>query len=234
LTVNPSQLVEHDASGPAQTRWNLEQVDEPFLAARWFSDKYVEHFSGLNDVSAHRGRPFVEVLLDAVENPNRASTTSTGTRFEAATGLLLSSTPGFEVDSARETTDEQVDLVVIFAPDRLAQLGLEPGCGLVECKSSAGKVGVTDLRDFGAKCLFHRVKFGILVARAGITGNHVRPDNLFKEQQNAELTRRRFQADGLTVLVLDITQLRRKSQQLRGLLDELRQDYRQVVFGPVR
>jgi hypothetical protein len=110
---------------------------------------------------------------------------------------------------------------------------LEAGCGLVECKSSAGKVGASELRDFGAKCLFHRVKFGILIARAGITGGTVNPHRLFKQPQNAELTRRRFQIDGLTLLVLDISQIRGKSRDLRGLLDDLRADYRQLVFGPV-
>ena len=56
----------------------------------------------------------------------------------------------------------------------------------------------------------------------------------FKEPQNAELTRPRLQIDGLTILVLDITQLRGKSRQLRGLMDDLRKDYRQLVFGPTR
>ena len=76
--------------------------------------------------------------------------------------------------------------MVVYTPERWTQLGLEPGCGLVECKSSSGKVDVADLRDFGAKCVFHRVRFGILVARAGITGGKVNPDDLFKEPQNAE------------------------------------------------
>ena len=138
---------------------------EPFLAARWFSDTYAKHFGDLNDPIVHEGKPFAEVLLDAVENPSDAASVRTGTRFEAAAGLQISSTPGFEVDSARETTEEQVDLVVVFTPEPWAPLGLEAGCGLVECKSSAGKVGVSDLRDFGAKCLFHRVSFGILVRR---------------------------------------------------------------------
>jgi hypothetical protein len=206
---------------------------EPFLAGRWFSDAYSQQFIRLAEMEKHGARPFVEVLLDAVENPGSAPPTTTGARFEAAAGLLMSSTPGFEVDSARKTTDEQVDLVVVYTPERLAQLGLEPGCGLVECKSSAGPVSVSELRDFGAKCLFHRVEFGILVARAGVTGRQAKTEDLFKDLQHAELTRRRFQVDGLTLLVLDITHLRGKSRELRGLVEELRADYRELVFGPV-
>jgi hypothetical protein len=206
---------------------------ESFLAARWFSDTYSQHFKDLAEVVKHGAKPFVEVLLDAVENPGAASPTTTGARFEAAAGLLVSATPGFEVDSARRTTEEQVDFVVVYTPERLAQLGFDPGCGLVECKASSGKVDVSELRDFGAKCLFHRVRFGILVARAGITGGSVTASDLFKEPQNAELTRRRFQVDGLTILVLDISQLRGKSRELRGLLADLRTAYRQLVFGPV-
>lgn len=204
---------------------------EAFLASRWFSETYSKHIKSLARIRTTRWKPFVEALLDAVENPGNASTTTTGVRFEAATGLLISATPGFEVDSARSTSDEQVDLVVVYTPERLAQLGLEPGCGLVECKSSVGPVDVSELRSFGAKCLFHRVKFGILVARSGITGS--KRDSIFKDRQNAELTRRRFQVDGLTLLVLDISHLRGKSRQLRGLSDDLRADYRELVFGPV-
>jgi len=224
------ERIRNDLKGiPADKPWYLES----FLACRWFTPTYAKHFVNLAEAEKQGGKQFVEVLLDAIENPGGASSTTTGARFEAAAGLLLSATPGFEVDSARKTTDVQVDLVVVYMPDRLTQLGLEPGCGLVECKSSAGKVDVSELRDFGAKCLFHRVRFGILVARAGITGGKVNPDDLFKEPQNAELTRRRFQLDGLTILVLDILQLRGRSRELRGLLDELRTDYRQLVFGPV-
>jgi hypothetical protein len=202
---------------------------EAFLAGRWFSESYSQGFQNLGKMDTAKAKPFVEVLLDAVESPGSAPTTWTGARFEAAAGLLVSSTPGFEVDSARKTTDEQVDLVVVHTPDRLAQIGLEPGCGLIECKASTGSVDVADLRDFGAKCLFHRVKFGILVARSGTTGGR----KMFSDWRHAELTRRRFQVDGLTLLVLDITHLRNKSRDLRGLADDLRSDYRDLVFGPI-
>jgi hypothetical protein len=202
---------------------------EATLASRWFSESYSQAFQSLAKMDTATAKPFVEVLLDKVENPGSAPTTTTGARFEAAAGLLVSSTPGFEVDSARKTTDEQVDLVVVYTPDRLAQIGLESGCGLVECKASVGPVDVAELRDFGAKCLFHRVKFGILVARSGITKGRV----TFSDWRYAELTRRRFQVDGLTLLVLDITHLRNKSRDLRCLADDLRSDYRELVFGPI-
>lgn len=200
---------------------------EALLASLWLGSNR-EHVLNLATVSANGHLPFPELLLREVESQIAPPWLSAGTRFEAAVGLLLSSTPGFEVDSCRKTTDEQIDLVVRYQPDRLSDLGLESGFGLVECKSSQDAVSVSDLRDFGAKCLFHRVKFGILVARAGITGGTV----AFKEPQHAELTRRRFQIDGLTVLVLDISQLRGKARELRGLLDELRADYRRLIFGP--
>ena len=202
---------------------------EALLVSRWFSEAYSKHITNLGKVEEQGGKSFVEVLLDAVENPKGASDTTTGARFEAAAGILLSATPGFEVDSARKKPDEQVDLVVYYTPEPLAQTGLEGGPGLIECKSSVGKVRGRELRDFGAKCLFHRVKFGILVARAGTTGG---PDK-FEDPQGAELVRRRFQLDGLTLLVLDMNQLRDKSGDLRGLHDGLSADHKLLVFGPV-
>jgi hypothetical protein len=74
---------------------------EPFLASRWFGPTYANRFLDLAEVVGQCGMPFVEVLLDAVETPNASTPPAvTGTRFEAAAGLLLSSTPGFEVRSA--------------------------------------------------------------------------------------------------------------------------------------
>ena len=137
---------------------------EALLVSRWFSEAYSKHITNLGKVEDQGGKPFGEVLLDAVENPKGASDTTTAARFEAAAGILLSATPGFEVDSARRKPDEQVDLVVYYTPEPLAQIGLEAGPGLIECKSSVGKVRARELRDFGTKCLFHRVKFGILFA----------------------------------------------------------------------
>lgn len=201
---------------------------ESYLASRWFTETYAKHITSLAEIKHDGGKPFVEVLLDAVENANDASDTTTGARFEAASGLLLSATPGFEVDSERKRTDEQIDLVVYYLPEPWAPIGLESGCGLVECRSSKGPVRAKELRDFGAKCLFHRVRFGILMARAGITGSA----NKFEEPQNAELVRRRFQLDGLTLLVLDIGQLRHKSRELRGIQYQLSADYKELVFGP--
>jgi len=201
---------------------------EAFVAAGWF-ESHAKHIYEVAEVKGKYGKPFAEVLLDAVENSAAVNSTATGTQFEAASGLLLASTPGFEVDSARKTADEQIDLVVRYVPDKLSDLGLEPGFGLLESKSSKKPVGVSELRDFGSKCLFHRVRFGILVARAGVTKGLVR----FAEPRNAELVRRRFQVDGLTLLVLDISHLRGKSQELRGLQDDLRADYRRLVFGEV-
>lgn len=201
---------------------------EAFLAGEWFGS-HSGHIHSLAKVSSAGGIPFTEVLLNAVEKPQKTASAITGTRFEAAAGLALATTPGFEVDSARKTADEQIDLVVRYVPDRVGDLGLETGFGLVECKSSGSAVGVSDLRDFGAKCQFHRVPFGILVARAGITKGLAK----FTDSRNAELVRRRFQVDGLTLLVVDISHLRRRSSELRGLQDALKADYRRLVFGDI-
>ena len=202
---------------------------ESLLASRWFTEAYAKHITNLAAVQDNCGKPFVEVLLDAVEKSRDASNTTTGTRFEAAAGILLSATPGFEVDSGRRKTDEQVDLVVSYVPETLGPIGIDSGCGLIECRASKGKVKAKELRDFGAKCLFHRVKFGILIARAGTTGG----SDKFEEPQGAELVRRRFQLDGLTLLVLDMNQLRGTSQSLRGVSDGLSEDYKDLVFGPI-
>lgn len=202
---------------------------EPFIAARWFAKEMCKAVYSLAQIERGDRRSFVAKLLDSVNRPGTTPYGVIGTRFEAAAGLLLSSTPGFEVRSSRQTTDEQTDLVVNYAPDRLSRLRLPLGPGLVECKSSKGPLTVSQLRDFGAKCLFHRVGFGILIARAGISGGG-RPK--FAEPTRAELVRRRFLLDGLTLLVLDFSMLHEKTHNLRGLQDELAADHDWLVFGP--
>jgi len=222
-------------------KWELSEPVylEAVLAAGWFQEAgradHVLKTTGDKPFDAaavvgRGGKPFTEVLLDLVEPPlDQCSSQVTGTRFEAAAGLLLSATPGFEVREARKESDEQVDLVVRYAPDPLSRLVLDAGPGLVECKSSKDPVTSEELRNFGAKCLFHRVSFGILVALAGVTGGGGAP----KEPTAAELVRRRFQLDGLTLLVLTIDDLRGKWKELRGLQDPLGADLDKLVFGPV-
>jgi len=203
---------------------------EAYLAARWFRGKYQESITKLAPVAKGDTRTFVEVLLDEVVNwADDKNTTGQGTLFEAAAGLLLSATPGFTVYPCRWNKDDQIDLVVRYEPDSLAPPCLPLGYGLVECKAVEGAVDSATLRAFGMNCLLHKVQFGILVSRARITGGGVR----FKDPTGAELTRRRFLGDGLTLLVLDISQLRGQDRELRGLHDALFDDYQRLVFGHI-
>jgi len=171
--------------------------------------------------------PFPDVLFQMIADP---ATEQKGKLFEAATALLFSATPGFEVRSARKTTDEQIDFVVGYERDPLTVLSLVPGPGLIECKSSGHKIAVHELRDFGSKCLFHRVSFGVLVALANITGSD---RSIFSDPQYSELVRRRFLADGLTILVLDLSKLRCRAREMRCLQEPLAEDHDLVVFGPI-
>lgn len=202
---------------------------EAYLAARWFRGKHQAAIAERARVRPGGSPSFVEVLLNEVVNWSGADTTTQGTLFEAAAGLLLSATPGFTVYPCRWNKDDQIDLVVRYEPDALAPPALPQGFGLVECKAEKAAVSSAALRDFGAKCLFHRVQFGILVARAGIRGG----GELFADPTGAELTRRRFLGDGLTLLVLDLDQLRGSDQELRGLHDPLFDDYQRLVFGRI-
>jgi hypothetical protein len=203
---------------------------EAYLAARWFRGAYRDSVVALAPMTAGRPASFVELLLEEVENwKDTKNTTGQGTLFEAAAGLLLSATPGFTVYPCRWNKDDQIDLVVRYEPDGIAPACLPVGYGLVECKAEKEPVDSATLRDFGAKCQFHRVSFGILVARAGLKDGGAR----FKNEIGAELARRRFLSDGLTLLVLDIGQLQCQERELRGLHDALFNDYQRLVFGQI-
>ncbi|MBM3498043.1 MAG: hypothetical protein FJX74_05170 [Armatimonadetes bacterium] len=199
---------------------------EAALARRWFSSDTAARLDQLARVRTGKARPFVEVLLRRAA-ASKAPAAVRGTCFEAAAGLLLSSTPGFGVHEARSASHEQVDLVVRYQPEHLGPVGLDPGPGLVECKSSTEPVTSRELRNFAAKCLLHRTKFGILFARASITGR-----KKFDEPEAAELVRRRFQVDGLLVLVITVKDMEGKWYEMRGLAEPLAEDLRELVFGP--
>src|SRR5207248_11357244 len=102
--------------------------------------------------------------------------------------------------------------------------------GLVGCKSSGDTIAVHELRDFGSKCQFHRVSFGVIVAMANITGSD---KSVFSDPQYSELVRRRFLADGLTILVLDLSKLLCRAREMRSLQEPLAADYDFLVFGPI-
>jgi hypothetical protein len=203
---------------------------EAYLAAQWFRGVYRDSIVALAPMTAGRPVTFVELLLDEVVNwKDPKDTTGQGTLFEAAAGLLLSTTPGFTVYPCRWNKDDQIDLVVRYEPDGVAPACLPVGYGLVECKAETKPVDSATLRDFGAKCQFHRVNFGILVTRAGLKDGGAR----FKNAIGAEIARRRFLSDGLTLLVLDIGHLHRQDRELRGLHDALFNDYQRLVFGQI-
>lgn len=200
---------------------------EAYLAARWFRGSHQETIIKLAELKMGAPASFVEFLFQA--GPNCRSSTEQGTVFEAAAGLLLSATPGFTVYPCRSNKGEQIDLVVYYEPDAVAPPCLPRGFGLVECKSVKDEVPSSELRNFGMKCLLRRVQFGILIARSNITGS----GPTFDDPVGAKLTRMRFQNDGLTILVLDINDLRGRDRELRGLHDALLDDYHRLVFGKI-
>lgn len=217
-----AQIGQHDVTKPLYL--------EAYLAARWFRGTYRDSITALAPMTVGGPASFVELLLDKVVSwKDPQNTTGQGTLFEAAAGLLLSATPGFTVYPCRWNKDDQVDLVVRYEPDGIAPACLPLGYGLVECKAEKCAVDSATLRDFGAKCQFHRVSFGILVARSGIKGGGAR----FKNPVGAELARRRFLSDGLTLLVLDVEDLHFQDRELRGLHDALFNDYQHLVFGQI-
>ena len=89
---------------------------------------------------------------------------------------------------------------------------------------------MNELRDFGCKCQFHHVSFGVLVAKANITGSSA---DIFTDPQYSELVRRRFLADGLTILVLDLSKIRGRAREMRCLQEPLADDHDFLVFGPI-
>lgn len=198
---------------------------EALLARKWFPKPralYVEQLAPIRSIGAS---PFVELLLESMAACGSA--VESGTLFEMATALLLARTPGFYVRSARKTSDAQTDLVVSYRWEPLSNLSLPQGPGLVECKSS-GRVSSATLREFGARCSFHRVGFGIMVANDGITGDD-KPEAAFA----GELVRRRLLLDGVVLLVLGRDHLTNRSVELRGLQQPLADDYDTLVFGPI-
>lgn len=67
---------------------------------RWFGDAYWDLFLNAAQVVGRHGVPFPDVLFQMIADP---ATEQKGKLFEAATALLFSATPGFEVRSARKT-----------------------------------------------------------------------------------------------------------------------------------
>jgi|GEM_PF-2366944 len=208
---------------------------EAALAARWFLEPRAKHILELRrngDPDVH----FVDLLLRAVSTPMESLNDAAkaqqydrrGVLFEAAVGLLLSATPGFEVRAAFMEADEQVDLVVDYRHENNAG-PLAEGYGLIECRASKDAIGAPELRDFAAKCQMHQVKFGILAALKGLTGSKRMGQS--QEYQAAQLTRRKFFLQGLVLIVLEEHDLREARTRVDSLAAAIRRDYERVAFG---
>jgi hypothetical protein len=238
LLLEPHESRRHHEGWREDVRQRMAPVDEKqplfleaYLAGRWFHGAHRDRIVAMAPMAKGQPASFIEVLLDrAINWPGPKNTTAQGTLFEAAAGLSLSATPGFTVYSCRSNKDEQIDLVVRYEPDGVAPPCLPLGYGIVECKAEEGPVNSPTLREFGAKCQFHRVQFGILIARSGIKG----AKTVFTDLTAAELVRRRFLGEGLTILVLELDHLRGGcDRELRGLHDALFEDYQNLVFGQI-
>ncbi|HEV3192420.1 MAG TPA: hypothetical protein VGY54_18040, partial [Polyangiaceae bacterium] len=150
-----------------------------------------------------------------------------GTLFEAAAGLVLAVTPGFEVRGAVDDPASQTDLLASYRTDAIVNASLPEGYALIECKYQERAVGSSLVRELGARCLIHGAKLGVLVVRERIAGD----DNARNALAAAQLERRRLLPHGVHILVVSADDLREASRELRGLEPILREDYEVLCFG---
>jgi hypothetical protein len=121
---------------------------EALLAAYWLP---THKECVLDCAQILRGRRFVDVLFDAAE---KAATNKqyedSGTLFEAACGLLLSSTPGFEILGGRKDRSSQTDFMALYRRDEFsAPLFMPEGYFPIECKHWSKPVEAQVVRDLG-------------------------------------------------------------------------------------
>lgn len=195
---------------------------EAGLTTRWFSETRANHILNLRRIRQQGPVHFSDLLLHRALDESLTSD-ERGLFFEAAVGLILSATPGFDVRHAFTEPDEQVDLLVHYKSEPDALLQLPDGYGLVECRARREPVGAPDLRDFGAKCFVHGVRYGIIAAGSGITGKG--------KYTAAQLTRRKFFNQGIVLLVVGQDELQKSPLVRRGLASALRDDYERLAFG---
>jgi hypothetical protein len=197
---------------------------EAFLAAPWFGKR---GDAVLDLARPARGQAFVERLLDHLaSNAAAMNTTDIGTVFEAAAGLVLSTTPGFEVRSTVNDAASQTDLLLSYRTTAFGNAFLPEGYALLECKYTE-KVGAAVVRDVGARCMIQGVKVAVLATREGIKGD----PNARNPLLSAELERRRFLPQGIHILVVSAEDVRNAARDLRGVETVLRDDFERLRFG---
>lgn len=205
---------------------------EALLASTWFPEDQRQRVLKHGLVSRQQAAVFEEHLLlqaNPEERARRRRVRARGRRadergdlFEAAVGLALARTPGFWVTSTVSDDDEQVDLLLRLFPQQGAPIP-SSGYALVECRCKTDPVGAPELREFAAKCLMHRVSVGIIASWTGITGG-----DAFRA---AQLTRRRFLAEGIDLLVIEVKDMRDALRNSAGLASAIRRDLEALRFG---
>ncbi|MGA3124802.1 MAG: hypothetical protein ABSF69_28985 [Polyangiaceae bacterium] len=197
---------------------------EAFLAAPWFGKR---GDAVLDLARPIKGQAFVERLLDHLASSGTTmNTTDVGTVFEAAAGLVLSTTPGFEVRSTVNDAASQTDLLLSHRTTVFGNAFLPEGYAVLECKYTE-KVGAPVIRDIGARCMIQGVKLAVLATREGIKGD----PNARNPLLSAELERRRFLPQGIHILVVSEEDIRGAARDLRGVEAVLRDDFERLRFG---
>jgi len=174
------------------------------------------------------GRPFVSVLLGEAEKAAaEKNTAKQGALFEAAVGLLLSVTPGFEVRGAFADASCQTDILALYRNDEFCEASLPEGYLLAECKHWDRPVDVQVIREFATRLRIGRHSMGLIVTKDGITG-----ETNLSAKADAELVRHDLLVrDGIHMLSLSLAEIRDDVYGLRGLESVLKRDLEFLRFG---
>jgi hypothetical protein len=219
------EAVRSHVQWPDPNRGGESIYPEALLAMHWMpshKDTFLAH------ARIARGAPFVRVLLDAakVASDNERYAES-GTLFEAAASLLLSTTPGFNVRGGRKDPSSQTDIAALYLRDAFCEAYLPEGYALVECKHWAKAVDVQVIREFSTRLRIGRHTLGIIVTLNGLTGEKNK-----EALEAAELVRHDLMVrDGIYMLCLSKDDFVDQARALRGLEGALKEDLEQLRFG---
>lgn len=199
-----------------------------YLLTRWYLSRDLRQSDQSLDSEHKLDVWLLQQLVNALPL-DRSTTKASGDALEVLAAYLLSHVVGCFPVRRSETLDFENDLVIRNLSRHVSPaLDVLGRYFLVECKNWKHTVGTHEIAYFANRIRYGRLKFGVLFAREGISGDA--EDGEFGENARF-MIHRTYHQDGIVVAVVTATDLQRICDGKESTLSMLLRRHDEVRFG---
>ncbi len=201
------------------------------LLTRWYLRQDLRRSDVSLDAEHDLNSWLLEKLVDDLTGQH-ANTKEQGDALEDLAAYLLAHIVGCFPVKKSETPDFENDLVIRNLSRHVSPaLDVLGRYFLVECKNWKDRVGSHEIAYFASRMRYCRLRFGVLFAREGITGDGEGDTKAGKGEGGRFMLNRAYHQDGVVIAVVTANDLRQVAGGAETPLQLLLRKHDEVRFG---